>query len=397
MTTRQKLIHEEITRREFTRREFIALVTTFAALPVSHLIHAAHTDTSFESYGSYESAVAKIWQPITAPITDQSLLKRELVHYATLAASSHNTQCWKFKIAENGIAIMPDFVRRCPAVDPDDHHLFVSLGAATEYLVQAALYNGLYGEVNLGEVNVDANATQVIDIALTPTKAINSPLFKAIPDRQCTRAEYDGNHLSVAELNLLELAGTGDGVHILLHTEHQAMENVLAYVVAGNSIQMKDAAFVAELKSWIRFNAEDALLTSDGLYSATSGNPSIPKWLASPIFNLLFNEKSENNKYLKHVRSSAGVAIFVSDKNDKAHWVEVGRCYERFALQATALGIRHAFINQAAEVTTARQQFADHLNIDESAGGGRIDLVMRFGRGNLMPKSLRRPVDAVLV
>ena len=97
------------------------------------------------------------------------------------------------------------------------------------------------------------------------------------------------------------------------------MENVLAYVVAGNSIQMKDAAFVAELKSWIRFNAEDALLTSDGLYSATSGNPSIPKWLASPIFNLLFSEKSENNKYSKHVRSSAGVAIYVSDKNDKAH------------------------------------------------------------------------------
>ena len=365
-----------------------------AALPLplalANNVNAAEVDES------YEAAVAKIWRPITEPIpernTDQLLLKRELVRYATLAASSHNTQCWKFKIAENGIVILPDYARRCPAVDPDNHHLFVSLGAATENLLQAALYNGLQGEVNF-----DADATQAIDIALTPTKAIASHLFKAIPDRQCTRAEYDGMPLSAEELSLLELAGTGEGVHILLHTEKQAMENVLAYVVAGNSTQMHDAAFMAELKSWIRFSSSDAVRTGDGLYSATSGNPSVPKWLGSPLFNVLFNEKSENDKYAKQIRSSAGIAIFVSDANDKAHWLEVGRCYERFALQATALGIRSAFLNQAVEVTKVRQQFANHLNIDESVGAGRIDLVVRFGRGRLMPKSLRRPIEAVLI
>ncbi len=387
-----------ITKRQLSRREFIRLAAAMAALPLtlplSDYVKAAEADES------YEAAVAKIWRPMNATITepiagraaDQLLLKRELVRYATLAASSHNTQCWKFKIAANGIVILPDFSRRCPAVDPDNHHLFVSLGAATENLVQAALANSLQAEVNF-----NADAAQAIDVALSPTKAIASPIFKAIPDRQCTRAEYDGKPLSQEELNLLELAGTGDGVHILLHTEAQAMENVLDYVVAGNSVQMHDAAFMAELKSWIRFSSSDAVRSGDGLYSATSGNLSVPKWLGSPLFNVLFNEKSENDKYAKQIRSSAGVAIFVSDANDKAHWLEVGRCYERFALQATALGIRHAFINQAVEVSSVRQQFANHLNIDESAGAGRIDLVVRFGRGQLMPKSLRRPVEAVLI
>ena len=369
-----------------TRRQFIFSAAAMAGASFAQSISAAESDEN------YDAAVAKIWRPITEPITDQLLLKRELVRYATLAASSHNTQCWQFKIAANGIVILPDFTRRCPAVDPDNHHLFVSLGAATENLLQAALYNGLQGEVNF-----DIDATQLINVELTPTKAITSPLFKAIPDRQCTRAEYDGKPLSVAELNLLELAGTGDGVHILLHTEKQAMENILAYVVAGNSEQMHDAAFMAELKSWLRFNAADAISTGDGLYSATSGNPSVPKWLGSAMFELMFNTKTENDQYAKHIRSSAGVAIFVSDKNDGAHWLEVGRCYERFALQATALGIRSAFLNQAVEVSQVRQQFARHLDIDESAGAGRIDLVVRFGRGRLMPKSLRRPVESVLV
>ncbi len=369
-----------------TRRQFIFSAAAMATAPFAQNVSATESDES------YEAAVTKIWRPITEPITDQLLLKRELVRYATLAASSHNTQCWKFKIAANGIVILPDFMRRCPAVDPDNHHLFVSLGAATENLLQAALYNGLQSEVNF-----DADAIQAIDIALTPTKAVTTPLFKAIPDRQCTRAEYDGKPLSAGELNLLELAGTGDGVHVLLHTKKQAMENILAYVVAGNSAQIHDPAFMAELKSWIRFSSSDAVRTGDGLYTAASGNPSVPRWLGSPLFNLLFNEKSENDKYAKHIRSSAGVAIFVSDKNDSAHWLEVGRCYERFALQATALGIRSAFLNQAVEVSKVRQQFATHLNINEGAGAGRIDLVVRFGRGRLMPKSLRRPVESVLV
>jgi hypothetical protein len=71
---------------------------------------------------------------------------RELVRLATLAPSSHNTQCWKFALQDKAITILPDLSRRCPAVDPDDHHLFVSLGCATENLVHAALAQGLMAE-----------------------------------------------------------------------------------------------------------------------------------------------------------------------------------------------------------------------------------------------------------
>ncbi|MFM9887270.1 MAG: Tat pathway signal protein, partial [Burkholderiales bacterium] len=59
----------------------------------------------------------------------------DLVRYATLAASSHNTQPWTFKIEPGRIAILPDLSRRCPAVDPDDHHLYASLGCAAENLL----------------------------------------------------------------------------------------------------------------------------------------------------------------------------------------------------------------------------------------------------------------------
>ena len=180
---------------------------------------------------------------------------------------------------------------------------------------------------------------------------------------------------------------------MLLLTEKAALENILAYVVEGNTAQMNDPAFVEELKSRIRFGSDEAVKTGDDLYSATSGNPSVPRWIGRALFGMFFKPKSENDKYARHLRSSAGVAIFVSEGNDKSHWVEAGRCYERFALQATALGIRNAMVNQPVEVSSLRPQFASAFGIDS----GRADLVVRFGRGPVMPKSLRRDLQTVLV
>lgn len=108
---------------------------------------------------------------------------------------------------------------------------------------------------------------------------------------------------------------------------------------------------------------------------------------------MFYTTKAENERYAKQIRNSAGIAVFVSGASDRAHWVEAGRCYERFALQATALGIRNAFLNQPIEIGSIRSSFASALGF----GNQRPDLVVRFGRGPTMPLSMRRPVQAVLV
>lgn len=369
--------------RTVSKRQFILSATS---IPCALLALQACSDGRISEM-SYDEVERRIWRRAKSGMGDSSSLLRELVRYATLAPSSHNTQCWKFRAAERVVSILPDLSRRCPAVDPDDHHLFVSLGCAVENLVQAALANGLKGEVRF-----DAAGDGALRVALEPTKAVVSPLFAAIPIRQCTRAEFDGRPLSNQELKLLEQAGTANGVRVLLLTERTEMDKVLEYVIEGDTAQMNDPAFVEELKAWIRFSEDEAVRTGDGLFARSSGNPSVPRWLGSLLFNLFFTTKSENDKYAKHIRSSAGIAIFTSDRNDKAHWVEAGRCYERFALHASALGIRNAFVNQPVEVSALRPQFASFLGI----AGQRPDLVVRFGRGPEMPRSLRRPVQAVL-
>ena len=175
-------------------------------------------------------------------------------------------------------------------------------------------------------------------------------------------------------------------------TEPARIEAVLALVVEGNNVQFTDPAFMAELKSWIRFDATEALRTGDGLFTGTTGNPSIPPWLGRLIFRFVASPKSEADKCAAQIRSSAGIMILVGKNADPANWVECGRSYQRFGLAATTMGLRHAFINQAVEVPAVREKLASELGMP----GRRPDLIVRFGNGPAMPKSLRRPVSAVL-
>ncbi|MDW7748290.1 nitroreductase family protein [Halomonas sp.] len=92
----------------------------------------------------------------------------------------------------------------------------------------------------------------------------------------------------------------------------------------------------------------------DGLSGRATGNPQAPRWLGKYLMRAMLRPKAENAKVARQVRSAAGLAVFASAVDDRAHWVEAGRCYRRFALQATALGLRNAFVNQLVEEASVR-------------------------------------------
>jgi hypothetical protein len=154
-----------------------------------------------------------------------------------------------------------------------------------------------------------------------------------------------------------------------------------------------DAAFVNELKSWLRFSPRDAMASGDGLFSVSSGKPPLPAWLGPRVFDCVFRADAENDKYTRQLAPSAGNAVFVSQKDHREHWVSAGRACRRFALHATALGLKHAFVNQPVEVASLRPEFASLVGTP----GRRPDLVMRFGYGPTLPYSARRPVERTML
>ncbi|THK33648.1 Tat pathway signal protein [Ensifer sp. MPMI2T] len=309
-----------------------------------------------------------------------------LVHYATLGANSHNAQAWRFRQTSEGVAILPDMARALPVADSDHHHLYASLGCAAENLMLAA---GAAGRSSAMEFATDGD--ERIEIAFGQSGS-RDRLFNAILERQCTRSDYNGHPVPRADLSALEVGARVSGCRVVVIEDRAKIEQVLELILAANTAQVSDPAFAAELRSWLRFNARAAIETGDGLYSGCSGNPSLPPFLGRIMFGAFFKPDTENDRYARQVRSSSGLAVIVSDRDDPVHWVQAGRSYQRFALQATALGIRHAHLNQPVEVPSFRRELQSLLGL----GNRRPDLVLRFGYAQPMPRSLRRPGRSVI-
>ncbi|MEL1263964.1 Acg family FMN-binding oxidoreductase [Pseudoxanthomonas putridarboris] len=333
------------------------------------------------SAGDYEAYAERLRAPLPARAGIG-----DLVRHATLAANSHNTQPWRFRVGAGSIDILPDLARATPAVDPDDHHLFVSLGCAAENLAIAGAASGRPGTLVSQE---DGS----VRYAFSESGPRPDPLLAAIPRRQSTRALYDGRSVAAADIEALQRAVRMPGVRTLILTDRARIDRARDLVVAGNDAQMADPAFMAELKAWLRFNPRSAMARGDGLFSGSTGNPPLPDVLGRRAFDAFFDAAGENDKYARHIDSSAGIAVFLAEREDKAHWVAVGRTCQRFALTATTLGLKHAFINQPVEVARLRPELAALVG----APGMRPDLVLRFGYGPTLPYSPRRPPASVLI
>lgn len=312
---------------------------------------------------------------------------RELIRLASLAASSHNTQPWLFdRTSEGSIVVRPDRRRRCPVVDPDDAHLYRSLGCAAENLVHAASLQHLAATVRF-----DA-ALDAVVVELEPAPDVEpTELAAALTTRQCTRTAYEDRPVPDEELTRLRAAGSSATIECLIRTSPADIDAVAELIDAGNRRQLGDPAWRAELLEWLRFNPAEALRRRDGLAGRVNGQPSLPTVLGRLLAPLVIRAESQVRTDRARLESSAGIAVFVAPGDTKASWVEAGRCYERFALQADLLGIRTAFINQPIEVADLRPRLEQALGT-----AGSAQLMIRFGYGDYAPYSLRRPEDQVI-
>ena len=364
-----------------TRRKFVGVV---AAVGVSAVLgEALLTYPPWLDYGKQEKS---IW---TTPFRTRAAVPaqmREIIRYATLAPSGHNTQPWKFAVLGDTIHILPDLSRRLPAVDPRDRELWISLGCALENLTLAANAAGYAAEAILPTPEAD-----YIRVQLT-RHALPCPLFAAIPHRQNNRSLYDGRTVASDKIKEIEAVTSNAAITTQIFTDRGHKEAITEYIQAGDRKQFGDPAFVAELISWIRFNQPEALRSRDGLYTRCTGSPDVPRWLGRRFLSASTAGQQADTSARK-ARSSSGLLVISAAQDDKQHWIETGRLYERLALTMTATGIQAAFLNQPAEVPELRSQLQSYLHL----GAALPQLVLRFGYGSDLPHSLRRPVEEVFV
>lgn len=310
---------------------------------------------------------------------------RGLVRAATLAANGHNTQPWCFAIDTGSITVMPDFARRTPAVDPDNHHLFVSLGCAAENMQVAGRATGRGGDIDFG-------ADGHFHYRWTATRPDTTALSAVIGQRQSTRTKFNGRPISSDMLAHIERAASMEGVRTVVVTDAASLARLRDLVTAANDVQMANPAFRHELRAWLRFSPDSAMRHGDGLFSACTGNPTFPgDWIGRRAYDLFLNPETERDRYAAQLASTPAVLLFFAERTGPQGWARVGQACQRVMLTITALGLRHSFVNQPIEEPRFRGEVA-------TLAGERLrpDLVLRLGTAGTMSYSPRRPVTAAL-
>jgi len=365
-------------RRRINRRDFIKLLAAAGGAAAGGYFLATYAPWLDYDEAALESHSAYMEDSMDDPM-------RELIRYATMAANGHNAQAWKFAIGESEITLLPDRSRRLAVVDPEDRELWISLGCALENLLIAARATGYVAEVAY------PGGQEFVRVKLQADLPQPEPLLKAIPLRQNTRSTYDGRLVGAEELARLQAMPLEPGVSLRFASTPLDLALAADYVSAGGEQQYADRAFLDELITWMRFTRKEAMKAGDGLFSRCSGNPEVPRWLGARfVANLKPQQQAQADA--DKLRSSAGAVVIASQADEPVTWVRTGQVYERLALTLTSLGIQSALLNQPIEVAGLRGEFQSAMGL----GNALPQLLVRYGYGPALPRSLRRPLQQVL-
>jgi hypothetical protein len=320
-----------------------------------------------------------------------------ILYYASLAASSHNTQPWKVEVyGSDTIIVYPDLSRKLTIVDPHSRKLFISLGTFLENMDIAANHYGYGSDMRICTHDSAVFDSTYIVVILHKEKKHNIDV-KELGLRRVFRSPFDTLQLEASVVAGL-VAGDPLSIHFLPSCSAKGayvkQKTIEAYSQQAHNENAQD-----ELACWIRFSNADVRKKKDGL--TTSGMEI--KGIAGFIVRNFFkpdDAKKETfvEQGIEKTRNQAnhcGGWLLVTQKNNTPEcWIRTGRLIQRINLQCRSLNVGFHPMFQMIEETDFEQSANATLGFE-----GYIQFVARVGyvKTYSKPVSMRRSVESFTV
>ncbi|MBS3902877.1 MAG: hypothetical protein KGZ30_00670 [Anaplasmataceae bacterium] len=291
--------------------------------------------------------------------------------FGVLAPSSHNSQPWSFKIQDGVLEIHKNRERKLPFSDSDDRQLYISLGCAIENIVIAADYCEYSANVQYVDHDGDMYARIYFDKVGDKKNGDSKHLIFLIPKRVNNRNKYKKEIISNELLSKFK-GYIKEGMRIDFVSDER--KKYLAKIAIKAGIRaMEYDQFREELSHYVKNNMTKSEI---GMPGFGMGIPT-PISFFAPFMVKMFNMNALSKKSdLKLLSEHTPVLVVISmDKDDPRTWMDVGRVYERIALEATSVGLSTAVWAAPIQIDNFYQDLQRCLNILS-----RPQMFFRLGR-----------------
>lgn len=276
---------------------------------------------------------------------------------AILAASPHNTQPWKFRIAASQLDLYADLSKSLGRMDGLHREMYLGLGCALENLLIAARQHGRSPSLTLLPDTADETRAATVKLAEAPLAS--QALYPFIPYRHTNRGRYlneaapEGLEATLRALILepevqMTFLGSEEQKRLFREGTLEATREIVA-----------DVEMNAASHSWWRQSCKDIDEHRDGQTLDTTGQDSTTRFLGKIVSAP--DAKAAGQYWIemtKGVQATAAAYVILSTPHryDRAEQLACGRVFQRLHLWTASKQLAVQPVNQMAE-----RQDREHL------------------------------------
>ncbi len=294
------------------------------------------------------------------------------------APSLHNSQPWRFLVADDRIEVQPDPARLLPVADPDGREMRLAVGAAL-FNLRVALSVVAGRRVAVEFVRDGAGATAVLTDAgrerPSPEKAM---FYQAISRRRTNRRPFFDIEVSSGERLQLVRAAQLEGATLLVMEDAVVRAQIAQLAKLAHRELDADPLWLAEFRFWTGRHG-----SPDGVPMSSAGPAPAPEdeW----VLRDYGPSERQSRPAGKDFEPSPMLGVVATSADGPIAQLLAGQAMERMLLTATDHGMSASFLSQLIERDIYRNRLADLL-------GTRLhpQAVVRIGYGSPVPVTPRR-------
>jgi len=305
---------------------------------------------------------------------------------AVRAPSIHNSQPWRWRVADGSVHLYVDPVRQLPLVDPARRGMLLSCGVALQHFTVALSALGWATTVHRFPNPADPDHLASVEFGGSATGDGDIALAAAIPNRRTDRRWFSSWPVPSGDVAALAAQAARAGV-MLRRVKNS--EELAALVTLAVREHISDPAYLAELAMWSGRHGSVA-----GVPARNAARPEkVGAFTARVFANPVLSQSSG-----VHARDDAGVVVVLATAtDDHVALLQAGEATGVVLLSATAMGLASCPLTEPLEIPAIRAEVRTKL----LGGQGFPQMLLRLGwaavNADPLPMTPRRPLSDIVV